>query len=127
MLSTRHSKDCGDTRMAEDRVGREGAESARGDTGYCIAHGGGKRCQQEASPLRKAARTVTPMGAAGVASTWAAPRLLKEAARCTASRTAGASGVKRTAAPSQSLELPVQDAQPDGGLAVTARRVLFHR
>jgi hypothetical protein len=25
-------------------------KSARGDTGHCIAHGGGKRCQEEGSP-----------------------------------------------------------------------------
>jgi shikimate kinase len=51
------------------------AKLARGDTGYCIAHGGGKRCQHEVS------------------------RQLLQAVHRVVWRMAGANGVKRRAAP----------------------------
>ena len=85
-------------------------KSARGDTGHCIGHGGGRRCQHEG--CSKAAvqdgtdHCKTHGGGAGGASTWAAPRLLRQAAHSIARRMEAAGGASRRAASRLSLKLP---------------------
>jgi hypothetical protein len=83
-------------------------EAIAGGTGFCIAHGGGERCQEEScakgcarrrtapSPLKATRGTAACMGAADAASTRAASRVHK-ATRGIARRTEGA-GAKRSAA-----------------------------
>jgi hypothetical protein len=58
------------------------------------------------SPPLATRGTASRMVVAGGASTWAAQRLLNQAARHIARRMAGASAASRRAAPSQSLEVP---------------------
>jgi hypothetical protein len=76
-----------------------------GDTGYCKAHGGGKRCTRTAPDrlLTAAHPTASRMAGAGGASKKTAPRELLPAARITVRRMAEASGAIRRAVSSHGL------------------------
>jgi hypothetical protein len=89
-------------------------KSARGGTHAqrCSAHGGANNARRRAVPrqLLVAARsTVSRMAGAGGARRMAAPNQLK-AVRFTAPRTEVAGGASTRAAPSQSLKLPLSTA-----------------
>jgi hypothetical protein len=78
-------------------------KSARGDTGYCVAHDGGGRCQHEGclKGAEGGTNTASRMAAAGGASTRAVASRQLEATRGTASRMEEAGAASTRAASSQ--------------------------
>jgi hypothetical protein len=91
--------------VARLRTASSPLEPTRG-TVRRMAGASGARLRTASSPPKATRGTARRMAEAGGASTWAVPRLLKQAARPTASRMEGAGGASTRAAPSTSPKLP---------------------